>query len=92
MSREVKADVFYKKVGVYLDESELVYPHERIVEICIARLNVVCPVCEAAMNNSNCACCRGKGQLTMIEKEKYERLLLQQKNEPVMTLGLAASA
>jgi hypothetical protein len=78
-SWEHRAKVLFERTGALLDPSELGYSQKNITDIVISRVKIICPFCKDALFGP--CYCLGEGVISLLDKEKFEMILLKNINE-----------
>jgi hypothetical protein len=78
-SWEHRAEVLFRRTGAVLDPTELGYSQKNITEIVISRVKIICPFCKDAFYGP--CYCLGEGIISLLDKEKFEMILLKNINE-----------
>ena len=74
-----KAEVLQERTGAVLDPTELGYSQKNIADIVTSRVKIICPFCRDAFIGP--CYCLGEGVISLLEKEKFELILLENINE-----------
>lgn len=90
-SPEVKAMLIHSITGVYVDSSEVLCKFKTLVSIIKSHILRYCPFCQKRISRKhllgkkieqikNCECCKGKGSVTAVEIEKYQKEVMERRN------------
>ncbi|MFA6382912.1 MAG: hypothetical protein WCX17_00615 [Parcubacteria group bacterium] len=74
-----RAEVLFERTGAMLDPIELGYSQKNIADIVTSRVKIICPFCGDAFIGP--CYCLGEGVISLLDKEKFEMILLKNINE-----------